>query len=314
MRFLRVATLLAVADPAGLGWTGIAPSVVQGMLDEPPLDLDAWVELLRPAATALIPNLRDRFLEESSTSARNANRPRLACWLIMQKRRCSPNCCWRRMRSQFSMLIAQSASRHKSDAIAGIRQGLGQARPPSIVDEPAEHAKRVAQPAICCVLLRLESLVRRGSRFLVDLARSDRPHPRHTRDARLRRSARRACSRRSRFTTTRPHVRRLLLALEPYRGRDISPELEHDLIDRLIRLLRESPHQQAERACPRNGCCDAGGRQRTGRATESRTLAEGDSSGSTKAVSSGSRLVPDCRRDKRWWSITRPGYLRHRIA
>jgi hypothetical protein len=51
---LHLATLLAIADPAGDPWGDLAPTVVRALLSEGALYLDQWAEFLRPASAQLL--------------------------------------------------------------------------------------------------------------------------------------------------------------------------------------------------------------------------------------------------------------------
>ncbi len=70
---LRSAALLAAADPVGERWPQVAPTVVNSLLSADTLYLDEWVELLRPAAGGLIPEMEIRFADASATPVDRAN-------------------------------------------------------------------------------------------------------------------------------------------------------------------------------------------------------------------------------------------------
>jgi hypothetical protein len=206
------------------------------MLEEPPIDLDAWVELLRPAAPTLMSNLQNRFLDASSTSTQRVAAARvlasyadahLLSELLLQADA-----------SQFSMLLP-GASRHKSDVIATIRQAMKH----PVAGGPRDHAKR--QRNLIAAFLRLECPA--DAEPL--LSTSPDPTGRTLALLEMRDFGVPLGVVLTTFEGWKdPSARQaLLLALEPYRGRDMLPHMEQDLIERLVRLLRESPHQ-AERS------------------------------------------------------------------
>ena len=72
---LRLAALLAGSDDEG--WRELAGPVVDTLLTMETLDLDAWAELLRPAAPTLTPQLRRRFFDASAIAAERVNAARV---------------------------------------------------------------------------------------------------------------------------------------------------------------------------------------------------------------------------------------------
>ena len=66
---LRVATLLAVANPSDDRLRNVSPVIVPALVAEKTLDLDRWLEYLRPIASALIPEMRSQFLDNSTLAA-----------------------------------------------------------------------------------------------------------------------------------------------------------------------------------------------------------------------------------------------------
>jgi serine/threonine protein kinase len=233
---LRVGALLSVADPGGPAWPGVAPSLVQEMLNEPPIDLDAWVDLMHPAAPALVPNLRNRFLDNASTSTQRvaaarvlasyADAPLLAELLLEADA------------SQFSMLLP-GASRHKREVVAAIRRGGTNIAVGGLKDQPKRQRNLVA------AFLRLESPA--DAQPL--LSTSPDPTGRTLAIFDLRDFGVPPAVVLKTFEGWQDPAARqaLLLALEPYRGRDLAPQMEQDLIERLTLLLTESP-RQAERS------------------------------------------------------------------
>jgi eukaryotic-like serine/threonine-protein kinase len=233
---LRIGTLLTIADPAGHDWTAVAPSVVQAMLGESPTDLDAWADLMWPAAPALVPNLRTRFLDKSSTQTQReaaarvlasyANAPLLAELLLQADA------------SQFSVLMP-SASRNKADVLAAIRE----LEKDPVLGEPTNHAKR--ERNLVAAFLRLES----PSDAEPLVSTSPDPTGRTLAIFELREFGVPPGVVLKAFEAYNDPAARqaMLLALESYRAGEISPKLQQDLIERLIRLLRESPNQ-AERS------------------------------------------------------------------
>ena len=70
---VRSAILLAIADPNSADWEEIAPTVVDALLTENVLQIDNYVEMLKPVANVLTPALRKRYLETSIESVEHAN-------------------------------------------------------------------------------------------------------------------------------------------------------------------------------------------------------------------------------------------------
>ena len=64
---LRIGTLLTVADPHGPEWMEFSPMVVNGLLNENTIDVGSWSELLQTSAPELIPILRDRFCDPTTS-------------------------------------------------------------------------------------------------------------------------------------------------------------------------------------------------------------------------------------------------------
>jgi formylglycine-generating enzyme required for sulfatase activity len=65
---LRFAALLTLADAEGGDWKHVAPSIVDALLEENTFELDSWIEMLRPIAPALVPQLQEVFFDPSTTS------------------------------------------------------------------------------------------------------------------------------------------------------------------------------------------------------------------------------------------------------
>jgi serine/threonine protein kinase/formylglycine-generating enzyme required for sulfatase activity len=74
---LRLAALLAVADPGGTHWQESAPTIAGALLLEDTLNLDAWSELLHPAASHLIPALNVRLTNTSIMTTEHSNAARV---------------------------------------------------------------------------------------------------------------------------------------------------------------------------------------------------------------------------------------------
>src|SRR5262249_10144445 len=70
---LRLAALLAIADPRSARWRDFAQPLMNALLNLGTLDLDAWTRLMRPAAPALVPHLRDRFFDATATASDRTN-------------------------------------------------------------------------------------------------------------------------------------------------------------------------------------------------------------------------------------------------
>jgi eukaryotic-like serine/threonine-protein kinase len=240
---LRVAALLAGFDPVGPGWRGLARPVVDTLLTAATLDLDAWAELLRPAAPTLTPLLRERFFDPSAVSAERVNAARvlaryadapLFTELLLEAN--AP---------QFLMLFP-AATPHRDAVVAGARAALGRwegggAGSP-ILDRSGD-ARRARNAAIA--LLRLdhhgdvEPLMAKTPdptvRTTVMLEAREFGVPPDFLAAMLDR-------------WTDPAARQaVLLALHPYQEREWPPAARRALTARLAGLVREGPHQ-AERA------------------------------------------------------------------
>ncbi|HEY3969133.1 MAG TPA: protein kinase [Planctomycetaceae bacterium] len=236
---LRVGTILAVADPAGREWAEIAPSLVLGMLDETTLDLDAWIDLLRPAAAHIAPNLRDRFYDPASTPtqrvataralARYADAPLLSELLLAADA------------SQFAPLIA-GAARCRSDVIAEIHKEIARDVKPS-ADDRLRGARGLRNAT--AALLRLESPAE-AERLL---AQSADPTGRTMAILEMRDFGVPPGVLLKALPTWRDPTARqaLLLSLEPYHSRELTLQAGHELEKQLIDLLRDSP-SQAERS------------------------------------------------------------------
>lgn len=237
---LRAATLLAAADAAGDDWGQIAPAVVNALLAENTLDLDAWVELLRPVAPTLIPRLRDRFSDTTATStervtaarvlARYANATLLSELLLEADAQ------------QFAMLFP-ATSQHRDAVVDAVRKVLEKRNDLSTVDERILRARRWRNAAV--TLFRLEP----SDHIEPVLSASSDPTARSSLILEMRDfSVPPATLLKALGTWSDPSARQaVLLAIAPYRDKELTPEMERTLVDQLVDLLQSGTHQ-AERS------------------------------------------------------------------
>jgi formylglycine-generating enzyme required for sulfatase activity len=68
MEWLPVASALADYDPSNARWGGIAPKVCNALVQENALRVSTWIELLRPAAAALSPELQKVYAATPNAS------------------------------------------------------------------------------------------------------------------------------------------------------------------------------------------------------------------------------------------------------
>jgi len=237
---LRVGVLLAVADPAGDGWEEMAPSVVNALLAENTLDLDAWGELLRPVAPALTPRLRERFFDASATSAERATAARVlaryadaALLVELLLEADAP---------QFSMLFP-ATSKHQNAVVDAVRKVLEKDGDTSTVDDRIRRARRLRNAAV--TLFRLEP----ASGIEPVLSASTDPTARSSLILEMRDFGVPPATLLKALDQWRdPFARQaLLLAIEPYRGKELSSTMEQALVDQLVDLLRTG-RNQAERS------------------------------------------------------------------
>ena len=209
---------------------------------------------MRPATRALIPELRNRFIDTSSTSAQ-----RVAAARVLASYADAPlmgELLLEADASQFSILLA-GASQHKEDVIAAIRQA----------------AKHPASSALKYPAMRVRNLVAAFLRMECPadaeplLSSSPDPTGRtfallELRDFGVPPGVLQATFEGWKDVSAR---QALLLALEPYRGRDLVPRMEQDLVEWLVRVLSESKHQ-AERSAAEFSAETLGSRPARGRA------------------------------------------------
>ena len=235
---LRIAALLVGSDDAR--WHDLAPPVVNTLLTMETLDLDAWAELLRPAAPTLTPHLHKRFFDASAIAAERVNAARVlarsADAALLAELLLEANV------AQFSMLFP-ATQRHKATVITVAEEALQRwaAVPPG--EDHLTDARRTRNAAI--TLLRLNkaeavqpllSIAKDPTvRTMAILEMRDFGVPPDLLLGLL-----------DRWTV--PAARQaLLLALEPYHDREWSLATQQTLAGRLVETMRDSP-DQAERS------------------------------------------------------------------
>jgi formylglycine-generating enzyme required for sulfatase activity len=237
---LRVAALLADADPHGKPWNDVAPKVVEALLAENTLDLDDWVELLRPMARVLTPNLRDRFLRASASSAERTTAARvlaryadadLLSELLLQADA-----------SQFPTLLS-GASRQRADVVKTIHTALKSELGASTNDGRLRRAARVRNAAV--VFLRLG----RADDAQSLLSISKDPTARTMFMLEMRDFGVTPALLLKTLPQWQDAASRqaLLLAIVPYIDEELSPETERAIVDVAVDVLHNSS-AQAERS------------------------------------------------------------------
>jgi eukaryotic-like serine/threonine-protein kinase len=238
---LRIGALLAVVDTDSERWHEFASPLTSALLTTETLDLDAWVNLLRPVAPALTPKVRDRYFDSTATSTTESlNAARVLA-------RYADSALFTRLlleadAPQFAVL-APAASRHHDAVVAAARQALSQqGGSPGVV--PGLDRDRQARNAAIALLQ-----IGRAGDVEPLLSISGRPTLRTTvilelRDFRILPELLLDALNEWHDPTAR---QALLLALEAYRGPELQPATRRVLFNLLATLIRDGPHQ-AERS------------------------------------------------------------------
>jgi serine/threonine protein kinase/formylglycine-generating enzyme required for sulfatase activity len=237
---LRVAALLAAADPAGKRWDDVAPKVTEALLAENTLDFDDWVELLRPMARVLTPQLRNRFLHAAASSAERTTAARalaryadadLLSELLLQADA-----------SQFPTLLS-GASRQRDDVVKAIHTALQAELDDSTNDGRLRRAVRARNAAVA--FLRLGRVDDAQALLTVSKDPTGRTmFMLEMRDFGVTPAL---------LLKTLPQWQdaasrqALLLAIAPYIDEDLSPETERAIVSAAVDVLHNSS-AQAERS------------------------------------------------------------------
>ena len=200
------------------------------------LDLGAWVDLLLPVAPALTPHLRERFFDATAPPAERVNAAlvlaRYADSALFTELLLEADA------PQFSMLFP-AAPRHREAVVKAAREALSRGKGMPAGDDGLHLRRRARNAAIA--LLRLG----RAGDVEALLSISDDPTVRtmvilEMRDFGI--PPEQVLDVLNRWND--PAARQaLLLALEPYRVRELSPATSRSLSDLLARLIRDGRHQ-----------------------------------------------------------------------
>ncbi|MCO6045291.1 protein kinase [Aeoliella sp. ICT_H6.2] len=155
---LRVGVLLAIADAKGERWRDASKPIVEALLAENTLELDSWVELLRPASHKLKPVLHDRFSDEAATNAdRVAAARALARYAdasLLSELLLNADA------AQFSMLIPVT-SYYRDEVAFAMTVALRQTNEAENSGDPIEIAARLRNAAITLIRLGRSEKVER---------------------------------------------------------------------------------------------------------------------------------------------------------
>jgi formylglycine-generating enzyme required for sulfatase activity len=226
---------LAAFEPDAASWPVVADRVSNALIKEGPLETDQWAELLRGVAPWLQDALVARFADSSATSSERETAARalaryadgrLLAQLILQADA-----------AQFQLLFP-AVEHHRSDVAPRMRMALKGA---AEADDPAKHraAQRVRNAALA--LLRLDEAAEVWPLFgaapdptvrtLLILQIRDFGVP----VARLLDAL---------ADQTDPVVRQaLLLAIEPYKGPDLTGNVGQCIVERSTEILHSGPYQ-----------------------------------------------------------------------